>query len=554
MNFEQRIWQKLYDPGLPADIRQEYGDMLSLFAAAVRRCPDEPAVLYFDGRLTFREVDELSDRIAMAFLEEGLEAGQRVVMVLQNVPQFMLVLLAAWKTGAIVVPANPMYKAREFEFILEDCEPAIVVLQDEFYQAVAADVLKEKPVGKVFLTAESFFQSENDPRVFSGAASVDGFSELMEEVASRPAGAVPPLTLSPQDTATIVYTSGTTGKPKGAMHSHSNLAFNAQVSREWLRAKVGEPNLAIAPLFHITGLVGNLCSALLCVTPLVLYRRFVPDMVLDEIRRHRPTMTVAPITALIALMNVPGVRPEDFSSFKLVMSGGAPVPPAVRDALREKLGLVVRNAYGMTETSATVTITPTQYEGPVDPRYGALSIGVPVFNTEIKIVDDQGREVSAGEEGELLIKGPQVISGYWRRPDDQSISDGWISTGDIATIDKEGWIYLIDRKKDVIIASGYKVWPRDVEDVLYTHPQVREVAVVPAQDPYRGETVRAIVSLTEGATVTSEDLMAYCKERMAAYKYPRIVDIMADLPKTPTGKILRRALKDTPVAEAASGS
>lgn len=385
----------------------------------------------------------------------------------------------AWRTGAIVVPANPMYKAREFEFILEDCEPAIVVLQDEFYQAVAADVLKEKPVGKVFLTAESFFQSENDPRVFSGAASVDGFSELMEEVASRPAGVVPPL---------------------------------------------------------------------------VLYRRFVPDMVLDEIRRHRPAITVAPITALIALMNVPGVRSEDFSSFKLVMSGGAPVPPAVRDALREKLGLVVRNAYGMTETSATVTIAPIQYEGPVDPRYGALSIGVPVFNTEIKIVDDQGNEVSAGEEGELLIKGPQVISGYWQRPDDQSIADGWISTGDIATIDKEGWIYLIDRKKDVIIASGYKVWPRDVEDVLYTHPQVREVAVVPAQDPYRGETVRAIVSLTEGATVTSEDLMAYCKERMAAYKYPRIVDIMADLPKTPTGKILRRVLKDTPVAEAASGS
>lgn len=543
--FEQRFWQQLYDPGQPGEIRQEYGDMLSVFRDAVRQRPDLPAILYFDGSLSFSEVDKLSDQMARAFIDNGLGAGDRLLMVMQNVPQFVLVLIAAWKVGAIVVPANPMYKSKEFGFVLEDCEPTIVVLQDEFYHAVGKDVTENHGVGKVYVTSEAFFQGENDPRVFGDTASGAGYPEFMEEVSSLPAGDIPVIERTNTDTATIVYTSGTTGKPKGAMHSHGNLSFNAQVSREWLRMAPGEPNLAIAPLFHITGLVGNLCSALLAGSPLVLYRRFVPDMVLDEIRRHKPVFTVAPITALIALMNVPGVKPGDFESFRLVLSGGAPVPPAVRDALREKLGIIVRNAYGMTETSATVTVTPLQYEGPVDPKYGALSIGVPVFNTDIRIVDDQGKEVPAGEEGELLIKGPQVISGYWRRPEDQSIVDGWIATGDIATVDKDGWVYLIDRKKDMIIASGYKVWPRDVEDVLYTHPQVREVAVVPARDDYRGETVRAVVSLTEGAKVTSEELIDYCKERLAAYKYPRIVDIIEDLPKTPTGKILRRALKET---------
>lgn len=543
--FEQRFWQKLYDPGQPSDIKQEYGDMLSVFRDAVRKRPDSAATLYFDGNLSFSEVDKISDQMARAFINNGLGAGDRVLMVMQNVPQFLLVLIAAWKVGAIVVPANPMYKSKEIEFVLEDCEPAIVVLQDEFYRAIAKDVIEKNEVEKVYVTSEAFFQSENDPRVFGDMVSGEECPEFMEEISSLPAGDIPVFELTTTDTATIVYTSGTTGKPKGAMHSHGNLSFNAQVSREWLRMEPGEPNLAIAPLFHITGMVGNLCSSLLAGSPLVLYRRFVPDMVLDEIRRHKPVFTVAPITALIALMNVPGVRPEDFVSFRLVLSGGAPVPPAVRDALREKLGIIVRNAYGMTETSATVTVTPLQYEGPVDPKYGALSIGVPVFNTDIRIVDDQGKEVPAGEEGELLIKGPQVISGYWRRPDDQSIADGWIATGDIATVDKEGWVYLIDRKKDMIIASGYKVWPRDVEDVLYTHPQVREVAVVPARDDYRGETVRAVVSVTEEAMVTSDELINYCKERLAAYKYPRIVDIIDDLPKTPTGKILRRALKES---------
>ncbi len=541
---ETRPWQKLYDQGQPDDIQVEHRHALAMFRAAVARAADRPAILYFDGRLTYGELDRMTDALAVALLDRGVARGDRVMLVLQNVPQFVIGLVAAWKAGAIAVPVNPMYRARELRMLLADSEPAALIAQDDFYADVARDVLADMPVAVAITTSELAFQTRNDPRIFTDTRpSTTEALDLIELLSDHEGEQPPELEFEPSEVATIVYTSGTTGTPKGAMNTHANLAFNAQASRQWRGLDEGDGILAIAPLFHATGLVGHVCAAMMAVSPPILVCRFEPGVVLDAINEHQPRFTVGAITALIALMNHPDARAETFACFRTVFSGGAPVPPAVADELAQKLGIHIRNGYGLTETSATLALTPMERPGPVDPETGALSVGVPVFNTDARIVDDSGAAVAPGEAGELLVRGPQVIPGYWNKPDDDSITEGWLHTGDIAVMDQQGWLYVIDRKKDMINASGYKVWPRDVEDVLYSHPAVKEAAVVPQVDAYRGETVKAVLSLKPGMTADAEEVIAFCKQRMAAYKYPRIVEFVPELPKTPTGKIMRRALR-----------
>ncbi len=266
---------------------------------------------------------------------------------------------------------------------------------------------------------------------------------------------------------------------------------------------------------------------------------------LETIAEHEPRFTIGAITAFIALMNHPAASSRSFASFRQLYSGGAPVPPAVVEAFRDKFGLYIHNGYGMTETTSPSHVVPFGREAPVDPASGSLAIGVPVFNTESWIAGDDGQPLPPGEIGEIVVRGPQVVPGYWQRPEETktAIREGWLFTGDVGFMDEAGWFYLVDRKKDMINAAGFKVWPREVEDVLYTHPAIREAAVIGVPDPYRGETVKAVVSLKPGMSVSAEELIAFCKSRMAAYKYPRIVEIRDELPKTSTGKILRRALR-----------
>jgi long-chain acyl-CoA synthetase len=285
--------------------------------------------------------------------------------------------------------------------------------------------------------------------------------------------------------------------------------------------------------------------SLLLPAPLVLAHRFHPAVMVDAVREHRPVFTVGAITAFAALASVPGVGPDDFASLTKIYSGGAPVAPAVADRLEKVLGGYVHNAYGLTETSSITHIVPPGRRAPVDPVSGALSIGVPIASVRARVVGDSGEEVPVGEVGELLIAGPQVALGYWNRPDisNDAFPGGELRTGDVCFMDAEGWFYLVDRKKDMIIASGYKVWPREVEDVLYSHEAVREAAVVGAPDEYRGETVMAFVSLQEGASATEAELIEFCRAQMAAYKYPRSIAFVDELPKTASGKILRRELR-----------
>jgi long-chain acyl-CoA synthetase len=305
--------------------------------------------------------------------------------------------------------------------------------------------------------------------------------------------------------------------------------------------------LGVAPLFHITGLIGHMAVALLVPCPLVLAHRFHPEVVIDAIREHRPTFTVGAITVFISLSGVEGVSKEDFASFRAIYSGGAPIAPAVTDQFLARTGLYIHNIYGLTETNSPSHAVPMNVMAPVDPNSGALSIGVPVFNTVVRILDEKGNEVPVGEIGEIATSGPQVVPGYWNKPEATaaSLPAGELRTGDVGFMDEQGWFYLVDRKKDMINAAGYKVWPREVEDVLYGHPAVREAAVVGVPDEYRGETVKAFVSLKPGSSATPGELIEYCKAHMAAYKYPRSIELIDELPKTTTGKILRRELRGT---------
>ena len=548
--YSDKPWLALYPAGQPAEIKSEYPTMLEMFRASVRRAPDVEAICYFNRTITLAELDLLSDALAVGLMENGFATGDRLGIYTQNNPAFVVGLLAAWKAGGAAVAINPMNKARELTYLLDDSGATALLCLDELYEGVARDVIAsgQTRVATVVTASPLDWQSRNDERLFAGSRKIisEGTLDLVE-MTVRYAGRTPDSRpCLPDDVAVLTYTSGTTGVPKGAMNTHRTMAFNSQTYRDWIGLQPGDSVLGVAPLFHITGLVGHVGLALLVPCPLVLAHRYHPQVMLDVIREYRPTFTIGAITVFISLLGMPDVTADDFSSLRAIYSGGAPIAPAVNEQFKSKTGLYIHNIYGLTETNSPTHAVPLGAHAPVDPNSGALSIGVPVFNTVTRILDDNGKEVPVGEIGEIATCGPQVVPGYWNKPEATaaSIPGGELRTGDVGFMDKRGWFYLVDRKKDMINAGGYKVWPREVEDVLYGHPAVREAAVVGVPDDYRGETVKAFVSLKPGANTTSEELVAYCKANMAAYKYPRIVELVDELPKTPTGKILRRELRD----------
>ncbi|MGW1563024.1 class I adenylate-forming enzyme family protein [Streptomyces sp. NPDC002144] len=524
--------------------------MLEVFRAAVERAPGHVALRYFDGEFTLGQLDHASDALALALLEEGFQQGERLAVYVQNNPGFVIGLLGAWKAGGSAVAINPMNKGRELGFLLSDSGATALLCLDSLYPTVARDVIASgrTSVDTVITTSELDWQTRDDTRVVQTPRLpvTEGTLDLLSIVSAhdgRSPDVAPP---KPDDVAVLTYTSGTTGRPKGAMNTHGTMVHGCYNFRDWLGLTSHDSVLGIAPLFHITGLVGHVGLSLLLPCPLVLAHRFHPAVMLDALREHRPTFTVAAITALTRLAEDSDRPAEDFSSLRIVYSGGAPIAPAVNEAFQARTGIYIHNIYGLTETNSPTHATPLNTAAPVDPASGALSVGVPVFGTVARVLDEDGREAPVGQVGEIAISGPQVIPGYWNQPEVSAaaLPGGELRTGDVGFMDEQGWFYLVDRKKDMINASGYKVWPREVEDLLYTHPAIREAAVVGVPDPYRGETVKAFVSLHPGATATAEELIQYGKDNMAAYKYPRLVEIVDELPKTATGKILRRELRE----------
>lgn len=545
--YSSKPWLARYAPGQPAEITPEFANALEMFTASVRRNPDGDIIRYFDGRITLRELDELTDAFAAGITDAGFSPGKRVAIYAQNVPQFLIAQIGTWKAGGIAVSVNPMNRQRELELILQDSGASVLVCLESLHRDVAREVLPRTQVRTVITTSELEYQTRNDERLFAGVERIpcDGTVDMGEMLREHRGRAAPPVSLAPDDVALLTYTSGTTGPPKGAMTTHRNIVFNAQTYRDWIGLSGDDVILGVAPLFHITGLIGHAALAMLTGAPLVLMYRLHPSVTIETIQAEQATFTVGAITVFIALMNAPNASKEALTSLTKIYSGGAPIPPSTVRAFQEAFGHYIHNIYGLTETTSPTHAVPLGADAPVDPASGALSVGVPVFNTVVRVVDDDGQDLPPGEIGELVTSGPQIVAGYWNKPEEtaEAISNGWFRTGDVGYMDSEGWFYLVDRKKDQINASGYKVWPREVEDVLYEHEAVREAAVVGVPDPYRGETVKAFVSLRPGKTAQPEELITFCKQRMAAYKYPREVEVLDELPKTVTGKLLRRELR-----------
>ena len=552
--YEKRPWLKNYPDGVPQDLEVTSDTAINDFRRSAVGRPKAPAVYYFDHVITYGEIDRLSDSLAAAFDAFGMKKGDRIVLDLQNVPQFLVAAYATWKVGAIVVPVNPMYKENELTYFCQDSGAKLFVTLNEIASALDLSFLKKTGVEKVVTTSplDLFPTGMEPPSLLKGIKreTVSNAVDMLELLESYRGKSVEDPALSPDDVAYLTYTSGTTGPPKGAMNTHGNIAFNARVYQAMQGIDENDVVLGVAPLFHVTGEVAHLAIAALAGIPVVLYYRFDAGETLRLIERWKVTMTVGSITVYIALMNHPDIKIRDLSSFVKAYSGGAPVSEAAVNQFKELTGQYLYNVYGMTETNSPSHIVPWGKKAPVDSESGALSVGVPVQNCVMKIMDleEDSKGLAPGEVGEIVDSGPIVIPGYWQKPEEtrHAIRDGWLYTGDVGKMDEDGWFYVVDRKKDMIVASGYKVWPRDVEDVLYQHPAVKETAVVGVPDAYRGETVKAFVALKEGAesTVRPEEIISFCKSRMAAYKYPRQVEIVSEIPKTLTGKFLRRTLRD----------
>ena len=551
-----RPWQGLYRD-VPFTIEPAVCTGLDMFRATAFRGREAPLLHYFERSLSVAECDDMSDAIAVALQHRGVQRGDRVALFLQNVPQVLIAVLAAWKCGAAIVPCNPMLRERELAKILTDSGSRVLVCQEDLFLTVARATLPLTPVEHVITTSALDFldRAHPVPAILADLTrlrdtTIPDLSQLVERHAGQRPAAVH---LSSEDVAFMVYTSGTTGAPKAAMNTHRNVVFATSVYERWIGLTSADTILGLAPLFHVTGLIGHVTLAMLTGSPLVLFYRFDPEEACRLTERHRATFTVSAVTAFVALLGSDAMGRHDLTSLTKLYTGGAPTPPGVLDEWYARTRARLHPMYGLTEATSPTHMTPFGVRPPIDPCMGVMSVGVPVFNTQVRVVTESGREAGPREVGELVIAGPQVVDAYWQKPAEtaESLRDGELRTGDVGFVDEQGWFYLVDRAKDMIVASGFKVWPREVEEVLYLHPAVREAAVIGVPDPYRGETIKAVISLRPGHNTTGEEIKAFARERIAAYKYPRIVDIIDDLPKTTSGKIMRRMLQTPPDKAAA---
>jgi long-chain acyl-CoA synthetase len=534
-------WMRLYPAHVTMLPSVPRTTVLAMFRERVTEDPDVVSLHYFGRDLTRLELDQLSDAAAQGLARHGVGAGERVAVSLQNTPTFAVLLLATWKLGGIVVPVNPMLRGKELAHLLGDCTPRVLACHPEMREVVD-DVAGTTEQLTVVWSGPGDFAGDMTGPWRSAGETPEGttFSDLLV------AGDAPLAAPGPDDTALLTYTSGTTGPSKGSMSTHANLVYQAVVSTEWFRLAREDRILTTAPFFHITGLGLHLAVGLGQGIPMVLTYRFDPAGVLALLDRYRPSFTVGAITAFIALADRAEPGDAGVSAMHTSFSGGAPVAQSVVARYERDFGVYIHNIYGLTESTSACIGVPLGTRAPVDEASGALAIGIPMPGVTVTVVGEDGQEVPPGTAGELVVHGPPVGTGYWQRPDETENAfraDG-LHTGDVGVMDEDGWVFVVDRKKDLLVVSGYKVWPREVEDALYLHPAVREAAVVGRADDYQGESVQAFVAVRSGHDVTVEELQAHCRENLSAYKCPRTIELLDDLPKTATGKILRRALRE----------
>ena len=477
---------------------------------------ERPAVRLDDLVLSYDEVLDGARRVTALLKSKGVEPGDRVGLVLPNVPPFPVLFFGALAAGAVVVPMNPLLKAREVKYYLEDSGASIVFAWEAMADE-AGKAAKEVGIDCIPVEADGFLGllAEHEP---------------IDDVAER----------EDDDTVVLLYTSGTTGQPKGAELTHANLSTNAKVSAETLvELSPEDVVMGCLPLFHCFGLTCGLNAAVSVGACLTLIPRFDAEKALEVIGRDQVTVFEGVPTMYAGMLHAPDAESYDVSSLRTCISGGSAMPVEVMKSFEETFGCIVLEGYGLSETSPVASFNRPDLER----KPG--SIGVPVRGVEMKLVDDDGKDVEQGEVGEIAIKGENVMKGYWGKEDatKESIPDGWFRSGDMAKQDEDGYFFIVDRKKDLIIRGGYNVYPREVEEALYEHEAVAEVAVIGVPHDELGEEVGAAVALKKGKSVDEDELREFAKERLAAYKYPRHLWIVDELPKGPTGKILRREVE-----------
>ncbi|MFD1955003.1 long-chain fatty acid--CoA ligase [Paenibacillus thailandensis] len=555
--YAGRPWLASYPQEIPASIDYPNESLPSILTKAAAQFPRNEAIHFFGRSVSYRELHAQAARLSNALRSLGVAKGDRVAIMLPNCPQAVVSYFAVLMLGAVVVQTNPLYVERELEYQLSDSGAVAIITLDQFYARLAAvrgNPPEQGPVPKLKIAVVTsikdglpfpknlLYPIKQRKEGFRGGipygrSGVIAYARLLAGQNAEP----PETAVGADDLALLQYTGGTTGKPKGVMLTHRNLVANTMQTAAWCyKAEQGrERFLAALPLFHVFGLTVLMNMAVLKAGTLILLPRFETEAVLDTIRRLRPSIFPGAPTMYIALIHHAGASSTDMTSINVCISGSASLPLEVQERFEQLTGGRLIEGYGLTEAS------PVTHCNPIWSKRKNGTIGIPLPDTEAKIVDSAtGEELPPGEIGELLVRGPQVMKGYWNRPAEtaDALKDGWLKTGDLARMDEEGYFAIVDRIKDVIIAGGFNIYPREVEEVLYEHPGVREAAVIGVKDDYRGETVKAYIVLKDGWQVSRIQLDKWCRERLAAFKVPHLYEFRETLPKSLIGKVLKRKL------------
>ncbi|MGV3488396.1 MAG: AMP-binding protein [Tuberibacillus sp.] len=550
MEAAAKRWLSLYPKEIAPTNDYQDRPLFDFLREASERLPSKVAIHFLGKEITFKRLYDDTVKLASALKRLGLEKGDRAAIMLPNCPQSVISYFAILMVGGVAVQTNPLYTEHELEHQLKDSGAKMIVCLDALLPRVQKAGLKTD-LETIIVTGVQDFLPFPKNILYPIASKVripkkreikdlENVYVLTDLIQSGTLNFTPPDISTDEDLALLQYTGGTTGIAKGVMLTHRNLIANTSQSCMWMyRHEYGkEVVLGVLPFFHVYGMTIVMNLAIMYGAKMVILPRFNVEETLKTIEKQRPTLFPGAPTMYIALINHPEITKYDVSSIETCISGSAPLPVEVQQTFERLTGGKLVEGYGLSESS------PVTHCNLIWGERVSGSIGIPYPDTEAKIISEDGEECAVNEVGELVVKGPQVMKGYWRRPDetDKVLKDGWLFTGDMAYMDEKGYFYIVDRKKDVIIASGYNIYPREVEEVLYEHPDVQEAAVIGVQDDYRGETVKAFIVPKQGRKLDEKTLDAHCRKMLAPYKVPKKYEFRAELPKTIIGKVLKREL------------